>query len=111
METVGITVLFIGVILAPGVAISLLGWKITRKTQNVYLRILIRSFILSTAFTPTIYGHAGVIPAVWMMFIGSGADRFTYSLIPIVTVWLVGSAVACSMQWGKNRMKQKSRVR
>jgi hypothetical protein len=101
--------LFLGVVLLfvvaflPGVIITVVGWKTTRRIENDYLRVVIRSGVLAVSFTPTAYGHAGVMPALWMLVVGSGTDRFTYSLYPIACVWIVGGGVALVNRWRKGK--------
>lgn len=102
-EGIILGVLFLGLVFLPSILITIIGWKITKRIENDYLRIAARSGILSVSFTPTIYGHAGIMPALWMLFLGTGSDRFTYGLFPIIVISLIGILVAGAIRWNKNR--------
>lgn len=107
VESVVVPILLFLAIFLPSVLIAFVGWKITRKIQNEYVRIVVRSGVLSTALTPTIYGHAGPMFAVWLIFIGPRLDRFTYGLFPILVVWVISGGVAVSIRWLKRRKTKK----
>lgn len=87
------TILLVGFMIVvgflPSVLIAVIGWKLTRKVKNSFVRIIVRAAVVSTAFAPTIYGHAGPMFAVWVIFLGTGADRVSYGLLPIGVIWVI----------------------
>ena len=50
------------------IIIAVIVWRVTRKIKNGYIRVIIRSVV----FTPTLYGHAGIVPAFFMGTVGTG---------------------------------------
>jgi len=102
IEVILIVILFVTAVFLPSVLMAFIGWKLTRKIENEYVRVIIRACVLSIAFTPTIYGHAGPVFAVWMIFIGSGPERLTYGLLPIFAVFIVSSALTLCIRWLRN---------
>ena len=94
--------------LLPSALLTVIGWKTSGKVKNEYLRLIIRAGVLSLAFAPTIYGHAGLMPAFYMIFLGSGLNRVIYGVMPILVVWGIGAGVALSVRIIKNTRINKS---
>ena len=105
IESVGIVVLMVLVFFGPSVLLAYFGWRSVRDIGNEYQRIAIRSAILSFAFAPTVYGHAGPMFASWAIFLVPGPDKFAYGLMPIVVVWFLGGGIAMAARWLRNKRK------
>lgn len=91
------------VVCIPSVILGVIGWKISVNIQKEWLRTFVRAGVLATAFTPTIYGHSGPLPALWGIFILPGWDRLYYSAYPILFVWILGFGVAMFVKRIKRR--------
>src|ERR1700734_2016383 len=87
-----ILILYAAVISLPGVGIAFLGWWLSRTMRPVSVQTVFRSGLLATAITPTIYGHAGPVPAIILVFVLEGRDRLA-GIVPILFVWLIAIAV------------------
>jgi hypothetical protein len=105
VEGVVIVVLMVLVFLGPSVLLAYFGWRSVRDIGNEYQRIAIRSAILSIAFAPTVYGHAGPMFASWAIFLVPGPDKFAYGLMPIIVVWVIGGGIATAARWFKNKRR------
>jgi len=105
IESVGVVVLMALVFFGPSVLLAYFGWRSVRDIENEYQRIAIRSAILSFAFTPTVYGHAGPMLASWAIFLVPAPDKFAYGLIPIIVVWIVGGGSAVAVRWLRKKRK------
>jgi hypothetical protein len=71
-----------------GVGISYLGWLFSRSMRPVSVRTLFRSGLIAITVTPSVYGHAGVLPAIFLAFVLHGRDRLV-GIVPILVVWAV----------------------
>ena len=98
---IGIFLAFV-IFFGPSILIVLIGWKLTRKIANEYMRIVVRTCAISVALTPVLHGPCSPVFALWMIFLGSGSDRLTYGLLPILVVFLVGSILTLCLRWLKN---------
>lgn len=79
--------------LIPSTLMVFFGWRKTRSIANPVKKLAIRSFIGSVAFTPSVYGHAGPLLAWWILTFGNGAERFWFSLVPVLVVWSISFGV------------------
>jgi hypothetical protein len=52
------------------------------------VQTLFRAGLIATAITPSVYGHAGVLPAIFLAFVLHGGDRLV-GIIPILVVWAI----------------------
>ncbi len=98
VEGVGIVGVMLLVLLGPSVLLAFFGWRSVRDIENDYQRIAIRRAILSFAFAPTVYGHAGPMFASWAIFLVPAPDKFAYGVVPIVVVWLAGAGTAMAVR-------------
>lgn len=106
MATIEIILLVIFMIVAaflPSCLFAYVGWKLSLKIRSQFLRTIIKAGIISIAFAPTIYGHAGPMFAVWVIFLGNGITRLSYGLLPIIITWFIITACALIRQGIKNR--------
>jgi len=104
-ESVGVVVLMALVFLGPSVLLAYFGWRSVRHIENEYQRIAIRSTVLSIAFAPTVYGHAGPMFASWAIVLAPGPDKVAYGLMPIIVVWFFGGGIAMAARWFRNKRK------
>jgi phosphoglycerol transferase MdoB-like AlkP superfamily enzyme len=79
---------FLALISLPGVVITFIGWRLSRDLRPLAVRTVFRAGLLATAVTPTIYGHAGPLPAIVLVFLLQGRERFA-GIVPILVVWLI----------------------
>jgi len=105
IKSIGVVVLMVLVFLGPSALIAYFGWRSVRDIKNEYQRIAIRSAILSFAFAPTVYGHAGPMFASWAIFLLPGPDKFAFGLVPIIVVWFLGGGIAMSVRWLRKKRK------
>ena len=86
----GFLLLLIGLILIslPGLALTYLGWKLSRALQPAWARSFLRATLIAILLTPTIYGHAGPLPAILIALGGDGKERLI-GLFPILVVWII----------------------
>ena len=92
--------------LLPSLLIAFIGWKLTRKLKNSFVRTVVRAAVLSLAFAPTVLGHAGPMFAIWAVFLAPGSYRLLYGLLPIVVTWFVVTIIALS--WRRIRRRKVS---
>jgi hypothetical protein len=85
-DSVGIILFIFLQFLGPSVLFAYFGWRLARKLKGNYRRIVLRSAILSFAFAPTIYGHAGPIFASWVVLLAPLPDKLSYGFLPIIVV-------------------------
>ena len=72
----------------PGIALTYLGWKFSRSVQPIWARNLLRATVIALCLTPSVYGHAGPMPAIFVVFSTFGRDRLI-GMVPILIVWAV----------------------
>jgi len=72
----------------PGIGLTYLGWRFSRSLQPAWSQTLVRATLLAIALTPSIFGHAGPMPAIFVVIAASGRDRLV-GIVPILFVWAV----------------------
>ena len=85
-------VAFAAVMSLPGLLVTFLGWKISRKLRPLFFQAACRAGILAVALTPSFYGHAEVAPAIVLACVLHGRDKLV-GIIPILIVWTVAIPV------------------
>jgi hypothetical protein len=87
---VGFLLFLVGLILIslPGLSLTYMGWKLSHTLQPIWARSLLRATLIALLLTPTIYGHAGLLPAILFLLFGHGKDRL-FGVYPILVVWII----------------------
>src|SRR5690349_2333687 len=70
----------------PGIALTCLGWNLSVRLSPVP-QVVFRATVIALFLTPTIFGHAGLFPALFIVFVTTGSDKLV-GIIPIVAVWI-----------------------
>jgi hypothetical protein len=69
-----------------GVAITFVGWKMSRSMPFGWRRTALRSGLIAVTTTPTLYGHMGILPAIYLALFAPGEDKL-YGVVPILIIW------------------------
>jgi hypothetical protein len=101
-------VLYVALISLPGLGIAYLGWRFSRAMRPVSLQTLFRAGVLATAVTPSVYGHAGILPAIILVFVLHGHERWA-GILPILAVWLIATPVI-AVATKKRRLSDSSSI-
>ncbi len=56
---------------------------------RVVPRCIVRGALIAVPFTPSFYGHMGIVPAVFVLAMPEEEWRWQYGLLPLVVSWLV----------------------
>jgi hypothetical protein len=88
LETAIILILYAALISLPGLAITLTAWRLSRGMQHGWARMLFRSGLIAVLVTPSIYGHAGPVPAIILVFLLHGRERLA-GVVLILVVWVI----------------------
>jgi hypothetical protein len=90
-ETIG-AVLFVlawvALVMLPGIAISYVGWKLSRNMRPILAQAIFRAGLMAITTSPSIWGHAGILPAIFLALILQGRDRGA-GIGPILIVWVI----------------------
>lgn len=81
-------VLYAGLISLPGMGIACLGWRSSRAMRPVFVQTFFRAGLLATTITPSVHGHAGILPAIILVFVLQRHERLA-GIVPILVVWLL----------------------
>ena len=81
-------ILYAAVISLPGLGIAYVGWNLSRRWQSTAAQTLFRSGSIAVAVTPSVWGHAGILPAILLALILSGREKLA-GVVPILVVWVV----------------------
>lgn len=92
LALVAMLILYAAVISIPGFVIALLGWRLSRGIRPVSVQTFFRAGLIATAVTPTIYGHAGPVPAILPAVVEHGRDKMA-GIVPILVVWVIAIAI------------------
>jgi hypothetical protein len=65
-------------------------------------RSMLRGALIAVPFTPSVYGHAGVLPAIVVLAVPEPYWKWRFGLIPPVLGWI---AVTCII-WVSSRRRQ-----
>jgi hypothetical protein len=78
-------------------SLGYVGWKLSGKINNPYLRIIVRAAAIAIPFTPA--PTPSPVPAVWILFLDSSFDRIIFGLIPILVVFTLGVIIGYGANW------------
>ena|SRR5438552_981307 len=70
----------------PGLLLASIGWRLSRRINNHQAKSVIRAGLVSVAIAPTLYGHAGFVPAIWVVFTPDGRLG---AIITLSLVWFI----------------------
>ena len=84
-------VLLITVISLPGIGISWLGWKLSRR-WHLLNQVLFRATLIALFVTPSIWGHAGPLPALFLAIVLTGHEKLA-GIVPILAIWIASIPV------------------
>jgi hypothetical protein len=87
-----VVLLYLTVVLLPGIGISYLTWKLSRNMRPILAQAIFRAGIFAIAITPAFWGHAGFLPAILLAFLLHGRDRSDV-IIEILIVWSIAIPV------------------
>jgi hypothetical protein len=95
-------VLYALVIPLPGIGVAYLGWKRSRGWHSLWAQSCFRACLIAVAVTPSVWGHAGILPAILLAVVLTGREKLA-GIIPILIVWIV--AIPASSPKGTDDMK------
>lgn len=81
-------ILYAVVISLPGLGIAYVGWKLSRRWQSTSAQTFFRAGLIAVAVTPSVWGHAGILPAIFLAIVLSGREKLA-GVVPILVVWVV----------------------
>jgi hypothetical protein len=87
-----VMVLYVILISLPGLGITYLGWWSSRNMRPVSAQTFFRAGLIATTITPSFWGHAGFLPAIFLAFVLQGREKLA-GIVPILIVWLVAIPV------------------
>ena len=85
-------VLYVVVISLPGIGVAYVGWKFSDRWHSFSAQTFFRASLIAVAVTPSIYGHAGILPAILLTLVLSGRGRLA-GIAPILAVWIIAIPV------------------
>jgi hypothetical protein len=62
-------------VLFPGIVAAYLGWTLSRGWNSVSAETFLRAALMAVALTPSVWGHAGILPAILLAIILSGREK------------------------------------
>ena len=83
-----LSVLILVLPILAGVAITFVGWKMSRRMPSGWQRASLRAGLIAVTITPSIYGHMGILPAIYIAFFAPGEDKLL-GVVPILVVWIL----------------------
>jgi hypothetical protein len=75
-------------IFSPGIVVAYLGWRLSSDWLSVSAQTFFRAALIAIAVAPSIWGHAGFFPAIFVALLSSGTERLV-GVVPILVVWIV----------------------
>jgi hypothetical protein len=87
-----VVVLYAVVISLPGIGVAYVGWKLSRGWHSVSAQTFFRAGSIAVATTPSVWGHAGILPAILMALVLSGREKLA-GVVPILVVCIVAIPV------------------
>jgi hypothetical protein len=85
-------VLYAVVISLPGIGAAYVGWKFSREWHSFSAQTFFRASLIAVAVTPSIWGHAGILPAILLTLVLSGREKLA-GIVPILAVWIIAIPV------------------
>ena len=83
-----VVLLYVTVVMLPGIGVAYLTWKLSRNMRPILAQVIFRAGIFAIAITPAFWGHAGFLPAILLAFLLHGRDRSDV-IIEILVVWSI----------------------
>lgn len=99
--TVFVLIVYVTLTSLPGIGISYLGWRLSDNLRPVWVQATLRGGLLAATVTPSVYGHGGILPAIFLALVLKGRNRLV-GIIPILIVWAVAFPV---LIWRAGRRK------
>jgi hypothetical protein len=84
--------LYAVVISLPGIGAAYVGWKFSREWHSLSAQTFFRASLIAVAVTPSIWGHAGILPAILLTLLLSGREKLA-GIVPILAVWIIAIPV------------------
>jgi len=75
----------------PAIAILFVVWKLTKRIKQNN-KILLRSVFISLAFAPAVYGHAGILPAIYVLMFPEAEFKLA-AFISLLVIFVISFAV------------------
>lgn len=85
-------VAWVALISLPGIGVTYIGWKLSRNVKPLFIQAVFRAGLMAIAITPSIWGHGGILPAVFLACVLQGRERLA-GIIPMLVVWAVATPV------------------
>jgi hypothetical protein len=85
-------VAWVTLISLPGIGITYIGWKLSRNVRPIFIQAVFRAGLIAIAITPSVWGHGGILPAIFLASVLQGQERLA-GIIPILVVWAVAIPV------------------
>jgi hypothetical protein len=85
-------VAYLALISMPGIGVTYLGWKLSRNMRPILVQTIFRAGLIAFAITPSVWGHAGILPAIVLALLLQGRERLA-GIVPILVVWAVAIPV------------------
>ena len=77
----------------PGLLLASVGWRLSLRIENVSKRNVIRAALVSIAIAPALYGHAGVFPAMFVVFLPQVGVFRGFAVMSLGVVWFTAFLV------------------
>jgi hypothetical protein len=87
-----VLVAWLALISLPGIGVTCLGWRLSRNMRPIFVQAVFRAGLIAIAITPSIWGHGGILPAIFLAFVLQGRERLA-GIVPILVVWTVSIPV------------------
>ena len=78
--------LYAVVISLPGIGVAYVGWRSSREWHSLSAQTLFRASLIAVAVTPSIWGHAGILPAILLTLLLHGREKLA-GIVPILAVY------------------------
>ncbi len=88
MERILVPFVALFIMALPGMLFLLIWRKLSKNVKSLFIKRLIFTGLIAIGFTPTIHGHAGIVPAILVVIIG-GEDKIEFGVVPILIVWII----------------------
>lgn len=75
-RVVALVLLFAALISLPGIGIAYLTWKLSRNIRPILVQAIFRAGVFAIVVTPAFWGHAGFLPAIFLVSVLHGRDRW-----------------------------------
>lgn len=80
--------LYAVVVSLPGIGVAYVGWRSSREWHSLSAQTLFRASLIAVAVTPSIWGHAGILPAILLTLLLHGREKLA-GIVPILAVWII----------------------